>query len=256
MKKRVLFIMVLLVSLGLVACQETDSSYTHGYGISYGLVHGHYVGVSEVVINDSDEVVSVKFDEYFLPYTFAEVVVADPQNLPSDVLPVIGSRGTKHYAKYVSINGTMFTGEVSGDAGSQAIIYSTSGVDNIETWAKTEANAKIYVDAVKANKVFIANEDGTKSNYEMANTNAKLGWTKSATGYWTNPTSYPLGWGGNIKAITDALVGTKPIASEEMITSNNTWEIDGLVTGATLVDFVDYYKVIQQAYHNAVLGKM
>jgi len=256
MKKRVLFIMALLASFVLVACQDTEPSYTHGYGVSYGLVHGHYVGVSEVVVNLNDEVMSVKFDEYFLPYSFAAVVVEDTENLPTDVLPVVGSRGTTYYAEYVSINGTIFTGAVSGDSGSQMITYSTPGVANIEDWVKVEANAKIYVDSVKADKVFIANQDGTKSNYEMSNTNAKLGWTKSSTGYWTNPSSYALGWGGNMKAITDSLVGTKLHATEDQIISNSTWEVDGLVTGATLVDFIDYYKVIQQAYINALATKI
>lgn len=256
MKKRLLFFIVLLVSIGLVACQEADPSYTHGYGVSYGLVHGHYVGVAEVTVNADDEVVSVKFDEYFLPYSFASVVVVDTENIPLDIVTVIGSRGTTYYAKYVSVNGTTFTGAVSGDAGSQTITYSTSGVDNIDTWVEVEANAKIYVDAVKSDKVFIANQDGTKSSYAMANTNAKLGWTKSSTGYWTNPASYPLGWGGNIKAITDSLIGTKVVATEDMITINDSWEIDGLVTGATLVDFLDYYLLIQEAYQNALLSKM
>lgn len=250
-------IMVILFSVGLVACaNDSNTNYSHGYGISYRLVHSHYVGVAEVVVDANDSVVSIKFDEYYLPYSFAAVVVEDTNNVPLDVVTVVGSRGATYYAMYVSINSTIFTGAVLGEEGSQSITYSTAGVPDIEQWALVEANAKIYVDAVNQGKVFIANADGTRSDYVKSNSNAKLGWTKSATGYWTNPSSYTLGWGGNIKAITDALVGTKMDATEENITMNDTWEIDGIVTGATMVDFLDYYIVIQQAYQNALLTKL
>ncbi len=253
MKKLLLMIFVVMVSLSLVACTNNElATKTHGYGVSYRLVHSHYIGVAEVVIDESDNVVLIKFDEYFLPYTFAAIELEDTENLPSDVLAVVGSRGTTYYAKYVNVNSTIFTGQVLGEEGSQNINYSTSGVDNIETWALTEANAKIYVDSVKAGKVYIANSDGTESDYVKANSNAKLGWTKSSTGYWTNPSSYPLGWGGNIKAITDSLIGLKVTADESEITNDDSWLIGDLITGATLVDFLDYYIVIQQAYQNAL----
>ncbi len=253
MKKVLLFVSILLLSIGLIACTNVDQgNKTYGYGISYRMVHSHYVGVAEVVVDQNDNVVSVKFDEYFLPYSFAQITVSDPLNLPNDVLAVAGSRGTTYYAKYVSVNATIFVGEVLGEAGSQSIKYSTSGVDDIDTWALNEENAKIYVDSVKSGKVFIANADGSESDYEKSNTNAKLGWTKSSTGYWSNPASYPLGWGGNIKAITDAFIGTKITADESLLTYDNSWSVDGLVTGATIADFSDYYTVIQQAYNNAI----
>ncbi|PKK96693.1 MAG: hypothetical protein CVV58_05065 [Tenericutes bacterium HGW-Tenericutes-3] len=249
MKKTILFLMVLLASLSLVACQEdAEPSYEYGYGISYGLVHGHYVGVAEVVVDKDDVVVSVKMEEYFLPYNVAKVVVEDVNNIPSDVVTVVGSRGTSYYGKYVSVNGTLFTGAVTGESGSQSIVYSTSGVANIEDWVKVEANAMVYVDAVKAGTVFIANQDGTMSSYAKADSYAKVGWTKSTTGYWTNPASYPLGWGGNMFAFAETVVGTKMD-----VTGDAIGEIE---TGATMVDFADYYLLTQQAYQNALAGKM
>ncbi len=257
MKKIIIFLMVLLVSFSLVACQDdAEPSYAYGYGVSYRLVHNHYVGVAEVVVDENDVVISVKIDEYFLPYSFAAVVVDDLNSIPSDVLAVVGSRGTTYYGKYVSVNGKLFTGSVSGDAGSQTIVYSTSGVPNIEDWVLEEANAKIYVDAVNSGDVFIANQDGTESNYVKSNSNASLGWTKASTGYWSDATKYQLGWSGNMLEIATTVVGTTPLATEDQIVSNDTWVVDGLVTGATLVDFVDYYTVIQQAYQNALAGKL
>ncbi|MBN2300822.1 MAG: hypothetical protein JXC31_06535 [Acholeplasmataceae bacterium] len=253
MKKLLMFISVLFVLIGLVACTSGDqATNTHSYGISYRLVHKHYVGVAEVVVDENNNVVLVKLDEYFLPYSFAAVTVEDPLNLPSDVLSVVGSRGTTYFAKYVSVNATIFEGEVTGESGSQSIKYSTSGVEDIDAWTLDEENARIYVESVKAGKVFIANEDGSKSDYEKSNTNAKLGWTKSSTGYWTNPDSYPLGWGGNIHKITNAFVGTQITADSSLVSYGDSWTVDGLVTGATLADFTDYYIVVQQAYNNAI----
>jgi hypothetical protein len=262
MKKLFAMFFIMLLALGLVACtEEQEPSYQYGYGVSYGLVHGHYVGVAKVVVDKDDKVVNVQFDEYYLPYNFAQVVVADVENVPADVLPVVGARGTSYYAKFVSINGTLFTGAVSGDAGSQSITYSATGIADIEEWVKTETNAKAYVDGVEAGTVFIANANGTKSSYAQANANAKLGWTKSSTHYWTSRVVtgalvyYPLGWGGNMQAIAEALVGTTMNATEAQLVFSTTWSIGDITTGATLSDFVDYYLLAQVAYNNALAGK-
>jgi hypothetical protein len=261
MKKLIAIFFVVLLALGLVACtEEQEPSYQYGYGVSYGLVHGHYVGVAKVVVDKDDKVVNVQFEEYYLPYNFAQVVVADLENIPADVLTVVGARGTSYFAKYVSVNGTLFTGEVTGVSGSQGTKYSATGIADIEVWVETEANAKAYVEGCEAGTVFIANANGTKSSYAQANANAKLGWTKSATGYWTyntgQSTLYPLGWGGNMEAIAEALVGTTMNATEAQLTKPaTTWNIGDIETGATLSDFVDYYLLAQVAYNNALEGK-
>jgi len=142
---------------------------------------------------------------------------------------------------------------------SQTFIFSASGIANIETWTEVEANAKAYVEAVEAGLVFNCNASGVKSAYPKANASAKIGDTKAATGYWTNPASYPLGWGGNMAAITEALVGTKMGAVEADLVKATTaplvWSIGTMVTGATLSDFVDYYMLAQLAYNNALATK-
>lgn len=262
MKKLIAIFFVALLAFGLAACtEEQEPSYSYGYGVSYGLVHGHYVGVAKVVVDKDDKVVNVQFEEYFLPYNFAQVVIAVDEDkvpidpLPADVLAVVGSRGTNYYAMYVSINGTLFTGAVSGESGAQSIAYSAAGVANIEEWVETEANAKAYVEGVEAGTVFIANADGTESAYVKSNSNAKVAWTKSESGYWTNPASYPLGWGGNMAAIAEALVGTTMDAEEADLVKDGTWKIGDLTTSATLSDFADYYLLAQAAYNNALEGK-
>ncbi len=258
MKKLIALFFVAVLAFTFAACQEAEPHYEYGYGVSYGLVHGHYVGKIEVVVDKDDKVVSAKIDEYFLPYNVGQVALTEEQiaNLPTDVLAVVGSRGTSYYSKYVSVAGTLFMGTVSGESGSQSIVYSATGIANIEDWVKVEANAKAYVEAVEADQVFTANADGTRNALPYGSSNVKIGWTKSATGYWTNPASYPLGWGGNMKAIVDAIIGTTMDATEEDLVKDATWSIGDIVTGATLTDFTDYYLLAQQAYNNALATKV
>lgn len=262
MKKLIALLFVAFLALGLVACAEDEPSYEYGYGVGYGLVHGHYVGVAKVVLDKDDNVVNVQFEEYYLPYNIGQVAYTPVEGVtqPADILTVVGSRGTAYYAKYVSVNGVLFTGAVAGESGAQSIGYTAAGVGDIETWVQDEANAKAYVEAVEAGLVFLANADGTKSTYQFGNANVKLGWTKSATGYWAydtrNARIYPLGWGGNMAAMAEAMVGTKLDAAEaDLVKDGTTWKIGTIVTGATLSDFVDYYKLAQRAYANALAGK-
>ena len=220
----------------------------------YGLVHGHYVGVVDVTLANNGNVVDINVEEYFLPYSAAKVVVADPQNLPADVLSVTGSRGTSYYAKYFSVDGILFTGTVLGEGTAQSIKYSATDIDDIEVWVETEANAKRYVEAVDANLVFIANQDGTKSTYEMADASAKVSMKKSESPYWSGE-AYPLGWAGNIAAFETAVTGTKLDADLATIIKDSVtkfWSIGDLVTGATMTDFIDYYQVAQRAHTNAL----
>jgi len=273
MKKLIAIFFVALLAFGLAACtEEQEPSYSYGYGVSYGLVHGHYVGVAKVVVDKDDKVVNVQFEEYYLPYNSAQVTLTDDQKaaLPADVVKVVTVRtsGTtrtiteSYYSKYVSVNGTVFTVAVTGEvptaentAGSQTFIYSASGVANLEVWVETEANAKAYVEAVEAGLVFNCNASGVKSAYPKANASAKIGNTKSATGYWTAPATYPLGWGGNMEAIAKALVGTTMSATEADLVKDGTWKIGDLTTSATLSDFADYYLLAQVAYNHALEGK-
>ena len=220
----------------------------------YGLVHGHYVGVVDVTLANNGNVVDINVDEYFLPYSAAKVVVADPLDLPADVLSVTGSRGTSYYAKFFSVDGILFTGTVLGEGTAQSIKYSADDIEDIEVWVQTEANAKRYVEAVDANLVFIANEDGTPSTYEMSDASAKVSMKKSESPYWSGA-SYPLGWAGNMAAFETAVTGTKLNADLETIVKNSEtgfWSIGDIVTGATMTDFKDYYQVSQRAYTNAL----
>jgi len=275
-KKFVAFFFIALLGLGMVACTgETPECPTcqdpnvcetcetcvvpasYSYGIAYGVVHGYYVGVAEITIGKDDKVVSAKMEEYYLPYNIGQIHVVesgiDTNDLPADVVAVAGARGTNYYAKYVSVNGTLYTIEVTGEAGSQSFKYKNGSVD-VTDWA--DANAKVYVDGLIAGNVFRANADGTKSAYPAGNASVRIGIAKSATAYWTNAATWPLGWGGNMKAMADAIVGTTLSVDADDLTvtdvsGKNYWTVGDLVTGATLSDFTDYYVLYQAAYANA-----
>jgi hypothetical protein len=173
--------------------------------------------------------------------------------IPDDILVVTGSRGASYYAKYILIDGVLFTGEVLGTGTSQSIRYSATGIADIEVWVQTEANAKAYVDAVKAGNYSFANAAGQVVEYVMGDASAKVNMRKSLSGYWSGA-SYPLGWASNIAAFVTGITGTEMNADLATIVKNtetNFWSIGSIVTGATMTDFKDYYQVAQRAYNNA-----
>ncbi len=217
----------------------------------YGLVHGHYVGVIDVTIDQAGLVTDASVEEYFLPYNWAKVAVADTENVPADVVTVVGSRGTSYYAMYVDIDGVLFTGTAAGESGAQHIVYSATGIDDLEVWVEDAANAKAYVEAVEAGNYFIANQDGTESSYTRSDATSNTSMKKSESGYWSGD-NYPLGWAGNMEAFVTGITGTKLSAALETIVKDGTWSIGTIVTGATMTDFVDYYEVAQRGYANAL----
>src|SRR5690606_10937375 len=188
MKKLLVAFLVALSVLGLAAC---GSAKEYGYGKAYSLVHGHYVGVAEVVVDKDNKVVSVDFEEYDLPYNAAQVgtvgstpaLVDNPDVIlagPADVA------GTKIYAKYFKVNSLLFVASLNGSN----VEYKADGIE-IHDWVKQEENAKGYVEAILEGKVFIATSTGSKHSTLVASGNAGKGFAKSATGYWTDITKYP-----------------------------------------------------------------
>jgi hypothetical protein len=276
MKKLIAVFFVVLAAISLAAC-KAEPSYSYGYGITYGLVHGHYVGIGEVVLDENDVVVAARLEEVQLPYVAAQVSLTEEQiaTLPADVVRVVTTRGTGtsrtvstlYYVKYFSVNGVLFTGTVSGEvptventAPSQKITFAASGIADIEEWVKVEANAKAYVEGVIAGTVFPATAAGAKTAYPAGNASFRLGWFKSSSNYWPSSATVHLGWNGNMRAIEAAVVGTTMGVDPETFTTvvangKTWWQVGDLVTGATASDFADYYVLLQQAYDNAVAGK-
>ncbi|MFP4286312.1 MAG: hypothetical protein ACLFRI_01325 [Candidatus Izemoplasmataceae bacterium] len=254
--RKVLALIFMLVAVFTVAACGPSSTEASAYGV----VHGHYVGVADITVDKDGVVTDLTLEEYFLPYSWGKVDASNADR--EDVLGVVGTRRggdssntedhvTTYYAKYLQIGDELFTGAVTGDAGSQSIVYSTDDIADLDVYVETEENAKWYVDQILAEEVYIANEDGTENTeLETIESDASsVTLNKSDSGYWSTG---DRGWLGNRDATVDAIIGLN--LSEEFTTvrgEDNFWSINDTVTGATWSDFNDYFNLAQQAYDNA-----
>lgn len=249
MKKIFLVALSLVLALSLAACNSSKKA------TAYGLVHGHYVGEAVIEVDSKGVVKDIKFEEYYLPYSWAKVAApADLENMPADVLAVVGKRGTSYYSKFIKIGDKLFTGVVTGTGTAQVINYQATGIDNLENWVKVHANAKWYVEQVKAEAFFLATSAGVKSTtLTRSDATSNKAMTKSASGYWVVEAP-ALGWTGNMAKIVEVIVGTKLDVADDQIILNATtkfWELGDVVSGATLSDFKDYYNLAKVAYNLA-----
>ncbi len=70
--------------------------------------------------------------------------------------------------------------------------------------------------------------------------------TKSESGYGGKIWDWPAA----MKGVEDILVGTKVDMTSEK-NDDGKWVVNDVVTGATLVDFPDYFAVAKRAYVSA-----
>lgn len=268
----ILSVLMIVFFLSLVGCKKTpENTNPDAEGTAYGIVHNGYVGMAKVRIKDN-KVVDVEYDEAFLPHTWANVnyEMKEGETLPEDILMYTNNNVNKYYAKYLSIDGKLFTGTVrEGDLvldnntySNQTIKYSSDTIPDLFAYLyNSDENCKWYYEAVKAGKVFISDKDGKKlETYTSTNT---YGWLKSEGKYWNDKETYPLGWKGNLNALKDYLMGkeltsldkTKFEKSSEGVEKDGYtyyyWTIDGVVTGVTMVDVYQYYTLAARAYDKA-----
>lgn len=271
MKKSPFVWSIMLASLVLVGCNEVSSSVSSSssssssseaanlveVGTGYGLTHGHYVGFATVETLDG-VVTDITLDEYFLPYNWAKVSLTDFQTYPDDVIAVVGSRSTSYYSKYVQIGDKLFTATAVTSGTSQVVNYESTGIANLDAWVATETNARWYADQVEDELFFLATSAGVvHPNLVRTDATSNLGMTKSTSNYWAQSVTTIRGWSGNMDAIINAFIGTRlnfTITSTDKTVATETepsyWIVDGETTGATLVDFLDYYALLQRAYAN------
>lgn len=253
MKKLLVLFLVAVSVLGLAACGGPAKEF--GYGMAYARVHGgHYVGVAEVVVDKDNKVVKVDFEEYYLPYNAAQVgtVGANPELVSHADVIVAGDdevAATKLYAKYFKVKSLLFVG--SFNATDNAVEYTANGIE-INDWVDSEENAIAYVDAIENGEIFIATSAGVKHTELVVAGNAFYGFAKSATGYWAVSPTRLLGWGGNMRAMELALIGTDFSEEASRGETETYWSIGDAVTGATLTDFPDYYNLAKAAYDKAI----
>lgn len=245
----------LFASVILAACGPAAPVVESGIG--YGLVYDHYLGVAEIETED-DIVTAVTIDEYFLPYSWAKVSSTNASEFPNDTVTRVWKRSptgnpiTDYYSKFIKIGDKLFTATINGDAPDQTIIFSATGIADIDQWVETETNAIWYVEQVEANAFFLATSAGiAHTGLTRSDATSNVAMTKSASGYWT-VLAPGLGWSGNMDAISTLLVGTTLDFSPEDFAKNTSgfWASGDLVSGATLTNFQDYLAVVLRAYAN------
>jgi hypothetical protein len=258
MKKITALLVSLIVALTLFGCSPAEQS-----AVAYGITHKDYVGVATVTV-ENDVIKDVALEEYYLPYTWAKVAVTST-TAPADVVVLTTTSGetvtTSWYAKYIVIGDRNFTGEARTESlvvdgitySKQTVKYVASDVDDLFVWLLDSGdNCAWYVAQLETGTAYVA-KDTFAVNTTLYPWNQGNGFTKSATGYWYG-SSYPLGWEGNMDEVVAAVIGTAPTADAVLSQDAETkfWSIGDTVTGATLTDFADYYRIIVAAFDKAI----
>ena len=243
--KKILSLFVALVAvLSLAACGKKETTAK-----GYGLVHKDYVGIAEITVDKKGVVTALTFEEVYFPTHWAGL--AATEGVEADLfLTYTTSKGKEaNVAKYVVVDGKLFTGSVDGTD----VKYAADGIANLKAACKdNEETAKWYAEALLAGKAFAADAKGNKVSFEIK-ADVEKGFAKSVTGYWTGD-NYPLGWKGNMAALSEALVGTEMgFADADLVkdAESKLWSFGGTVTKATLTDAKDYVAVAQKAYNTA-----
>lgn len=236
--------------VGAIACSEGED--LSGEGTAYGLVHNHYVGIATVKTDNDGGIVAVTFDEMQTPYNWAAKSVFDDYKNDEDAFTTGG------YGKKIVIGDKIFSAVDENAAGYPD--YRLTSVNNnvtLENWLKDSLNAKWYVQQMKLGNYGVAESDGTGVYNEFKDADTgKLGladrWLKSKNGYWPKETA-GRGWKDNIKAVCD-FVAANGFEDEGLTLKgeDNVWTVDGVSTGATLVDFNDYIALCKIAYAMAL----
>ena len=280
LKRKMFFIPVLLLMLFcLVGCNNTDDpiddpnkpTEKEGTGTSYGLVNKTYVGKATVKIK-GDKIVDVTYDEAFLPNTWGSIDYKpeEGKELPEDILNHTKDDMSSYYAKYISVDGQVFTGTIresdlvigENTYVNQVVNYSSDKIKDLFQYLyDSEENAKWYYEAVEKGKAFICDKDGNKiDTYQSLHTE---GWFKSEGKYWPSSSDSPLGWKGNINAMVEYLKGKTltDLDSSKFVRDETGedkdgynykyWKIDGVQTKVTMSDIYNYYKLAYKAYSKA-----
>jgi hypothetical protein len=232
MKKVLLSVLLLVVSLVLIGCSEPVTLVGETYGPGHSAV-----AYAMVKTDEAGKILEADFQEYFLPEEWA--VVTATQEVEGLVVAI----GGKYYAQYVSIDGEIF--EVANEG--NVAVYKNSADKTVMQWAETVANAKKYVEACKTGKAFVSDSEGVKnSTYHPTD----IKWTKIDKGYWPAGNN-KLGYQANVNKLLDFVKGKTISANDSIIkNSSNIWTVNDAVTGATNNDFALYYNLLVTAYEN------
>lgn len=247
--KRLFSAVAVVALVGSVASCSSEQTLT-----AYGIVHGEYVGEATVVVN-GDEIVSVVIDEAFLPSAWA---ATKDSTDATNVFTLTAGEATSQWAKYVSIDGVVWTAaeytkeerttdKVSTRA-ALAVKYTRSGeAQHLLNYLRSDANAKAYYQAIKDDKFFASDVNGNKlSNFTSSNTYGKF---KSEGKYWAQSATVALGWKGNIEALQAAMVANGFDTTPAKVGDAKVVSFGDATTAVTMSDFLHYYELAKLAYN-------
>lgn len=238
----VLMMATLMLSLNACSCGGVETT-----GNAYGLVHNYYVAQVTVVRNGT-RVNSVTFEETEGPASWAK-----KSNIKEDKAEGVEFT-TGGFAKKITIGSLTFT--ATDDASVKTPAYrQKEGGETFEEWVKKEENAKFYVETMASGDYKLLKADGSAADIDFStdknNLNKGERWLKSKNGYWSG--NNVLGWKGNMDKMSDYIIrnGFDSYGGDEM-KGEGSWVIDGVDTGATLVDLHDYMSLAKRAYETAM----
>lgn len=250
MKKTFKIFAVLVFVLSLVTlagCKKNKDDKDEAQEVQakgYGLVHKDYVGIADIKVKDG-VVTALTFEEVYFPTHWAGVESTEGVDA-SLYITYAGKYGDVNVAKYVTVGDKQFTGNVVDGVA----VYSATGIADLKAWVQeSEENAKWYAEALLAGNAKATDASWNKAAFQIT-ADVEGGFAKSVTGYWSGD-NYPLGWKGNMEALSKALVGTSMGFADADIVKDGTWKIGSVVSSATLSDAKDYIAVAQKAYNNA-----
>lgn len=226
MKRFLSVLSLAILTLLLVACggkgePSTATIVTEGNG-----------GVFEVTvtIDAKKKVTEVEFEEYIGLDTDYTLELSDESD-----------------AEFIKVNEKLFALE-NGK-------YVLDGVE-FATWVKDDANAKYYVDAIKADKVIPTDSEGKALEATFSNVYIANGFGKSSNGYWPAD-MFPgsgKGWQENIDNLVEAVKGKKLSTDDklEMIEDTTNWKVNGVDSSSSFTSFKDYYLAVVKGYEAAL----
>ncbi|MDD6240342.1 MAG: hypothetical protein PUA93_01975 [Eubacteriales bacterium] len=264
MKKQIVSIVVLsLAALGLAGCtrrgtnSSSASSNTPSTSVKDGIrvaysIQDYNLVRAEVQVKDG-KAASVRFDEYPVTNNYVALTTqTSGDNVISGDVTSYGKTSTAYRAKYLNVNGTVFTGTYANGA----FTYSNgSNITDYDAWAKGLTSQKDLSDlyyAIANNFVYGCDKDGNKVDGLTANNLSKADY---ASTYWTFGKELDEGsrWKWNINKLEKALAG-KDLDKVTLASVKNDknvitdWTVDSTSIGATMSSMDAHLAIAKQAF--------
>lgn len=244
-------IVVSVVAIVALASCGSDAAAPTGFAPgqsveAYAYVHGGYVGQA-VVTTNTDGAFEVTVDEAFLPHSLAIVDIESAEWNEDNTVSYVVRGDTVYVARNIAYAGTNYVGTTVGTS----LVYveadeagNPAGNTALEMMIiRNETNMAAWFDNAVAGEFQIYTEFG--GTPMPVTTTAYGGVTKRGSEYW----NFGIGWEGNLDAIGDAAEQYGVAFSVDDMTrgGDNQWRLADATTGATAVDFRDYFGLIQRA---------